>query len=491
MKHKEHAPFAPALIESMRAVGYTLEAAVADLLDNSISAGSTNIRVRFLPYGEPYVAIIDDGGGMSPDELIDAMRHGSRSPNERRSATDLGRFGLGLKTASMSQCRRLTVVTVKDRVVSAASWDLDVIAKTEKWTLLVLDDAEAGALPFVDELKAQGHGTIVFWHELDRLAVATGSIEGGMRDGMVRVRDHLGLVFHRFLQPDDLSRKRVNISLNEDPVEARDPYLSDHRATHRLPEETIRVDGAAVVVQPYILPHFSKLSPAELELAGGEEGLRRHQGFYVYRSRRLIVWGSWFRLARQEELTKLARVRVDIPNSLDHLWTLDIKKSLASPPAVVAENLRRIVARIAHGSRRVYTYRGRRANDDNFVHLWDRVEQRDGVEYQINRQHPLVAAVSNALNDTDAVLFESVLKNVEGMFPAEALYADMASDPRSVVRGKELSEEELFDLAGRLKDTCSTDEQRRRLIDNLAMLEPFVHYPDVTRAIIARIENGR
>jgi hypothetical protein len=474
----------------MRAVGYSLEAAVADLIDNSISAGARKIRVRFSPYDEPYIAIVDDGTGMTRDGLITAMRHGSRDPNEQRAATDLGRFGLGLKTASLAHCRRLTVATVRDGALTAAVWDLDVIERTEKWTLLLLDRKELQQLPHIEEITSQKRGTVVVWHNLDRLGIEEGTVEDGMREGMIRVRDHLSLVFHRFLQPEDPSHRRVAISLNKDPLVARDPFLSTHPATHKLPPETVRIGSAVVVVQPYILPHFSKLNHAELELAGGEEGLRREQGFYVYRSRRLIVWGSWFRLAGHEELTKLARVRVDIPNSLDPLWTLDIKKSAASPPAVVAQNLRRIISRIAQGSRRVYTYRGRKANDDSFVHLWDRVEQRDGIEYKINRQHPIMTAVLNALDGAESQLFESLLQNLEKLLPAEALYLDMASNPRSVVREYDESEEELFDLAGRLKDACRDDEQRALLLQNLCILEPFVHYPDVTRSILARMRHG-
>ena len=489
-EEREHAPYAPALVESMRAVGYSLEAAVADLIDNSISARARNIRVRFSPYGVPYVAIIDDGRGMTSDGLVAAMRHGSRSPNDERALTDLGRFGLGMKTASLAHCRKLTVATFAEGVLSAASWDLDVIARTEKWTLLILDRGEAESLPHIEEIVSQGQGTIVYWHNIDRLGIGEGTIDDGMRVGMVRVREHLSLVFHRYLQPDEPSFKRVAISLNEDPLDARDPFLSEHVATHKLPSETVRIEGATVTVQPYILPHFSKLTPSELELAGGEEGLRRQQGFYVYRSRRLIVWGSWFRLAGHEELTKLARVRVDIPNSLDPLWTLDIKKSVASPPAVVAQNLRRIITRIAQGSRRVYTYRGRKANDDSFVHVWDRVEQRDGIEYRVNRQHPMITAVMNALDGSDIPLFESLLRTLESLLPAEALYADMASNPRAVIREATAPEEELFDLAGRLKDACRDDEQRARLIQSLAILEPFVHYPEVTRSIIARMQHG-
>ena len=155
-KELEHPPFAPALVESMRAVGYSLEAAIADLLDNSISAQARNIRVRFSPYGEPYIAIIDDGVGMSLEELITAMRHGSRNPNEQRAVTDLGRFGLGLKTASLAHCRRLTVVTVANGAHAAAAWDLDVIDRSEKWTLLLLDKDEIDQLPHVDELSLDG-----------------------------------------------------------------------------------------------------------------------------------------------------------------------------------------------------------------------------------------------------------------------------------------------------------------------------------------------
>lgn len=474
----------------MRAVGYSLEAAVADLIDNSISAQARSIRVRFSPYGEPYIAIVDDGVGMSEPELLNAMRHGSRSPNEKRAATDLGRFGLGLKTASLAHCRRLTVASVAQGEVCAAVWDLDVIDETQRWTLLLLNRREIKTIPHLEEIVGRKRGTVVLWQNLDRLGIGEGSIEEGMRYGMVRVREHLSLVFHRFLQPDDPAQKRVAISLNEDPLDPRDPFLSDHRATHKLPPETIRIGTASVLVQPYILPHFSKLSSAELELAGGEEGLRRQQGFYVYRSRRLIVWGSWFRLAGHEELTKLARVKVDIPNSLDPLWTLDIKKSVASPPAIVAQNLRRIIARIGQSSRRVYTYRGRKANDDAFVHVWDRVEQREGIEYRINRQHPLLTAMLDALDDADAPLLESLLRTIEKMLPVEALYADMASRPRDVLHSAEPSEEDLYDLAGRLRDACADDQQRELLLQKLSVLEPFVHFPEITRTIVSRMQHG-
>lgn len=488
-REREHAPHAPALIESMRAVGYSLESAVADLIDNSLSASASEIRVRYQPFDTPFVAILDNGTGMSDTELIAAMRHGSRNPTDTRAADDLGRFGLGLKTASLSQCRTLTVVSSQGGSTTGATWSLDVIARTQKWTLLELEPPDIDVLPLVRELRSYAHGTLVLWRDLDRIGVEEGSIEAGLREGMTRVREHLSLVFHRFVEPESRTSEPIKISLNEDPIEPRDPFLTAHRTTHKLPEQRVRLDEAEVLVQPYILPHFSKLTPQELELAGGEDGLRRRQGFYVYRNRRLIVWGSWFRLARQDELTKLARVRVDIPNSLDPLWTLDIKKSVASPPAVVAQNLRTIVARIANSSRRVYVHRGRRVNDAPWVHLWDRAEHRDGIQYQVNRDHSLVKAVANALDDADAGLFDAFIKQIERTLPIDAIYADMAATPQALHPAVSTTEEDLFDLAGRLCDACQGEGERRRMLDGLAALEPFVHHAEITRRIVARLQH--
>ena len=128
------------------------------------------------------------------------------------------------------------------------------------------------------------------------------------------------------------------------------------------------IRGQQVVVRPYILPHISKLSQKELKALGGKEGLRRQQGFYIYRNRRLLVWGTWFRLMRQGDLSKLARVQVDIPNSLDDLWTLDIKKSTATPPEEVKQNLAVVIAKISEGSKRTWTYRGKKETSDDIVH---------------------------------------------------------------------------------------------------------------------------
>jgi len=381
-------PFAPVLLESMRAIGYSFQSALADIIDNSISAGAKIVDIRFSPYGEPYVAIIDDGHGIRPQDFVAAMRHGSADPRAQRARSDLGRFGLGLKTASLSQCRRLTVVTRVNNTLTAKRWDLDVIGQREDWILLGLTQEAIRLLPHIGELEQSGTGTMILWQSFDRLSAGELSIESALGQRMDAARDHLALVFHRFLSPEK-PYPPVRIVLNGNPVAALDPFLSSHRSTQALPEEQILIEGESVKIAPFILPHISKLSIADLAIAGGEEGLRRNQGFYVYRNRRLITWGSWFRLIRQEEITKLARVRVDIPNTLDHLWTIDVRKSNAYPPQPVRDRLKTVVSRIAEGSRRVYTFRGRKATNDDVLHAWERLVTRGGVEYVINREHPL------------------------------------------------------------------------------------------------------
>lgn len=476
-------PFAPVLLESMRAIGYSFESALADIIDNSISAGARNIEVRFSPYGEPFVAVIDDGCGIPSDRLVAAMRHGSSDPRALRSRSDLGRFGLGLKTASLSQCRRLTVVSKVNEKLSAKRWDLDVIGQREDWILLGLTDEAIRALPNINDLANLPSGTMVLWQSFDRLSAGELSIESALGQRMDGARDHLALVFHRFLSPEK-PHLPVRILLNGNPVAALDPFLKSHRGTQALPEEQITFEGDVVTIAPFILPHISKLSVADLAIAGGEEGLRRNQGFYVYRNRRLLIWGSWFRLIRQEEITKLARVRVDIPNTLDHLWTIDVRKSTAHPPQLVRDRLKTIISRIAEGSRRVYTFRGRKAANDDVMHSWERVTTRTGVEYTVNREHPLIKAVEAITDDQYQQLLQRLLRTIETTFPFDAAYADMASERRPALETATGKYEELFSLVSTMLDALGREsEYARQLVKSLCSIEPFSFYPEETGAI--------
>jgi hypothetical protein len=414
----------------MRAIGYSFETAVADIIDNAISAEASEISIRFSPYDSPYVAIIDNGHGMTSEELVAAMRHGSRNPLEERGLRDLGRFGLGLKTASLSQCRRLTVASWRNSEMCSWSWDLDVVRDRQDWVLVGLREDQIRSLPHGNDLLAMEHGTLVVWQMLDRISRDGDTLDQALESKVDAAREHLALVFHRLLTSKQAG-EGVYLTINEIPVEPLSPYLLGNKATQHLPIEEFYIDRQAVTVCPYILPHLSKLTRKEVELAGGEEGLRRNQGFYIYRNERLICWGSWARLTRQEELTKLARVRVDIPNTLDHLWTLDIKKSSAIPPESLKQNLKRIIERIVERSRVVYTYRGKKTKLDGVTHIWERASVRGGYSYLLNSSHPLVLALKEALPGDRKPLLDDLLSVIQNCFPFDLLYVDMASDNRA------------------------------------------------------------
>lgn len=484
------APYAPALIESLRSAGYSLESAIADIIDNSISAGAKQISVRYSPHDDPYILILDDGIGMTPSELTEAMRHGNRDPGEVRAVNDLGRFGLGLKTASLSQCRKLTVISLKGGQLSARCWDIDLIAERDDWILYVLEDDEIEWLPFIKNLKAQGHGTIVLWQQLDRVAAGERNIQDALSGKMDIVRLHLALVFHKYLS-GETNQNKIEIRMNENPVSAFDPFFSKHSATQVLQEELITVANHNVLIKAYILPHISKLSPEELRIAGGEEGLRHNQGFYVYRNHRLITWGTWFRLTKQAELSKLARVSVNIPNALDHLWTLDIKKSTAYPPDEVRRNLSRIIDKIVGTSRRVYTYRGRITRNDNLIHSWSRIEGRDGISYAINREHPVVRTLGDRLDEDNRKMFELFLDTIERTFPADALYADMASDHRPKKFVEEGLKDKFTELVLCLLETVEAIEGgRTKVLESLSYMEPFCQYPELTESIVKELSDA-
>lgn len=380
----------------MRAIGYTTETAVADLVDNSISANASTVRIEYDASHEPFVAILDDGHGMDAVELTNAMRHGSRNPADVRASHDLGRFGLGLKTASLSQCRKLTVVSKQADDIHARCWDLDFVQVENRWVVVVPSAKERKKLPMYDELLAQKSGTLVVWQSLDKLMAGSTNPVEEMKSRMSDLYSHLSFVFHRFTRKEGGSHA-VEIVVNGLKLKSLDPFLKDNSFTQPLEGQEIRIGSEIIAVQPYVLPHISHLAGDQIDIAGGREGLRSNQGFYVYRNRRLVIWGTWFRLVPKEEFFKLTRVQVDIPNSLDHLWSLDIKKSAAYPPDIIRNRLRDLIPHFANTSRTTITYPGRKQKQKSGFHpLWERIEPSHGTfRYQLNPEHPVIRTLSD------------------------------------------------------------------------------------------------
>ena len=426
-------PSASSLSASMRDLGYSLETAIADLVDNSISAGATAVEVFCdLTQREPSVVIADDGNGMSAEEVIAAMRHGAINPRRPRDPDDLGRFGLGLKTASFSQCRRLTVVSAQSGVVSGVEWDLDLVDRKDDWIVTLLEQKEIGELPFLDRLREDG--TIVIWRTLDRLFEDE---IGKRRDEIVNeklniVERHLALVFHRFLSGDVKRRERLSVSINGHKVEAFDPFCRKNPATQVLPEEVVRIRHASVKMQPYILPHHSRLSAREYDYYQSRSDFISNQGAYIYRNGRLMAWGDWFRLVPKGESTKLARVQIDFPSSIDESWTIDIKKSRARPPRAVRERLRQIIARIAGRSTSVHRGRGRKLFEETRAPVWERYADQGQIRYALNQEHPLVKTTIEQLSGDDRRNLELLLQVISAALPIEMIYSDYSTHPREM-----------------------------------------------------------
>lgn len=473
MRYTDMPPYAPTLMESTRAIGYSIEAAIADIIDNSVTAKAGRVDIDFFPIGEAYISILDDGCGMSEERLISAMQYGSKDPLDEREEYDLGRYGLGMKTASLSQCRILTVITKQNGVVSGAQWNLDHVKKAESWSLIILDDAEFNNYPSYDKLVSLENGTLVIWQDLDKFAIGENDIAEAFSRKMMLIREHLSLVFHRYLSGEQ-GLKKLDIRMNELSIDPHDPFLSK-KSTQLMDEETIVVRGSKVKVKPYILPHVSKLTQKELKALGGKEGLRKQQGFYVYRNKRLLVWGTWFRLMRQGDLSKLARVQVDIPNSLDDLWTLDIKKSTATPPEDVKQNLAVIIEKISEGSKRTWTYRGKKETRDDVIHMWNRMVSREGgIFYEINADYPMIEALVSEYPGIRSKL-DVLLKQISMSLPLNSLYIDLTNDEK-LANDSDTATQDIIALVKTIVLQQSNVADRYAMIESLKLAEPFCAY---------------
>lgn len=441
----------------MRDLGYSIETAIADLVDNSISAEATSVDIFCdLTQKTPTLGIIDNGNGMDEAGIIDALRHGSKNPSETRSPKDLGRFGLGLKTASFSQCERLTVISNDGGGLHAAEWNLDTVHRKDDWLIAILEPEEIAELPFQELIT--GKGTAVVWRNLDRLFEDE---TGAKRDEIVNekldvVEKHLSLVFHRFLSGEVRGRKKLSLSLNGHPIEPFDPFCRKNSATQMLPEEVVRIDGVAVHMQPYILPHHSKLSAKEYDFYQNRSDFISNQGAYVYRGGRLMAWGDWFRLIPKGEATKLARVQIDFPNSLDEMWTIDIKKSRARPPAPVRARLRQIIEKVSTRSTTVHRGRGKKLFDEIKAPVWERYADQGNIRYELNKEHPLIKALRSELSDENDRRLTTLIEAISSSLPVEMIYSDFSTHPRDIHQ-HEISQEEINERLSALKECLFGD----------------------------------
>ena len=421
-------PRASAMVEALRGLGYSPATAIADIIDNSISAGARTVSIQFEWAGtNSHVLILDNGRGMDEVELDLAMRLGEKSPLETREAADLGRFGLGLKTASFSQCRRLTVASRRDGQTNVLRWDLDVLLADTSGRWSLLEGAHPGSESRLGLLEGQPSGTAVLWECPDRIVAASHN-EQEFLDVMDRIERHLGMVFHRFIE----SRK-LRLLMNGRPVQPWDPFLEARLDTWRSGEDRFTVNGSVIRKQGFVLPHRDRLETKAWESAAGPDGWTAQQGFYVYRNERLLLAGSWLGLGRGRSWTKdepyrLARIRIDIPNAADADWKIDIRKSIARPPLEARQRLTVLAESVRERARRVFAFRGKPqaiGKREPLMQAWRADRTEDGMRYRIDIDHPAIASV---LEDAgaSAVAIRAMLRVIEETVPVQQIWLDTA-----------------------------------------------------------------
>ncbi len=476
MKHSkirevDATPYAASLIEGHRDFGYSLETALADIVDNSVTAGASVVKLNADTLADkPWIALADDGTGMTERELVEAMRLGSKNPTDTRDAKDLGRFGLGLKSASFSQCRRLTVLTRRSGQTSCARWDLDRVAKRNDWSLELIDNSEI--VTGYDLLS--DNGTVVIWEKLDRLG-------GGYTQDRVkriqhinaelsRAERHLRLVFHRFLEG---AEPHLNLLINGRALKPLDPLGASYASGQWDPLEEIVLSRGTINIRCRTLPHHKMISKQEWEELGGPEGHLKSQGLYVYRENRLIISGGWLGLARQTELTKLCRIAIDIPNTMDSEWKIDVKKASAQLPPVVRERLKKVVERFVGTSKRTYRRRGHKLVDHTRFPIWSRLQKDSLIIFQPNLEHPVFRKYANQLPDGLREGFERCLRIVGAGLPIDALHAELFGNAESVTAA-ETSASDLEAVIHSLADTLVENGVSKTYLSETLQSIPFL-----------------
>lgn len=477
------------MLESLRGLGYAAPTAIADIVDNSISANCSLVDINIHWAGsESWIRIIDDGDGMDDASLEMGMRLGARDPRQERNKNDLGRFGLGLKTASFSQARRLTVASkMRGKGVVCLRWDLDLLGTVTGADWPLFEGAAQGSEHLIAPLREMESGTIVILENLDRI-VTDGFTSNDMIELCDRLEVHLGMVFHRLIGLGN----GLKIRVTGKEITAWDPYLIGHPGKALESSEYRLAHASGVQVQCHVLPHRDLLKPEEIERAAGPNGWVQHQGFFVYRNKRLLLAGGWLGLGdggRQwprDEFHRLARIRLDIPNSADAAWKINVLKSVASPPVKLRAQLHRLATETREKARQVFAHRGHttpatRGPHKAITDAWLVRKSTKGTSYKIDRDHDLVASILDRAGPLKADIV-ALLRLVEETVPVQRIWLDTAEDKETPVTGftdapkQEIVEtlNSMFEALIKFKGLSEAEAKER-----LARTHPFDRYTDL------------
>lgn len=423
-------------INSIRDIGYNFNIAISDLLDNCLDAGARNIEIVGLVKPEIFLEILDDGCGMDENELREAMRLATKDSKAKRGKDELGKFGLGLKIASFSQCKKLTVVSKKNEKISAKTWDLDFVAESNEWRLINTKLEEISTSTLFGKLKEQKNGTLVILDKIDRYT------EEEFNENLLNLRKHVSLVFHRLLEEKKPGIKKLSIKINNNKLIPFNPFNDKNDATQEF-IQTINHKNEIINIRPYILPHHSKMNQTEYEKYATDQGYLNSQGFYLYRSNRLLIHGTWWGIKKNSNAYQLVRIAIDIPNTQDEDWGIDIKKSTAKPVQELRNKLKGIVENILEKGSRPYTGRGKAINNNKIVKFWEIIPDNGTLRFGINKSNPIINDFIEGLEMHQKEVFSNIVDMLEGYLPLESIQAQLIENPKKIEQKKHLDLEKI------------------------------------------------
>jgi hypothetical protein len=350
------------VIEGLRDTGYKFESAIADIVDNSLGAEATVVKIKVDVEldGCISVFIADNGKGMNEDDLINAMRYGSQA---RSCALSLCKFGLGLKTASTAFCRKLSVVS-KDKTSEnywKATWDLDHVSEVRDWEVL-LPEVNVEEIDRLKQVAGEGSGTLIIWEKVDRLIKINGAQNGRQTQQAVfnivkKIKEMLPMIYQRFLDPKYPNTPKIKIFVNDEELEAWDPFVPDE--SQIVGNEKIELQNpkdekntASIEVIAYVLPRREAFKSQDL--AKKARIRNDYQGIYVYRENRLIYGPDWFNIYTKEPHSTLLRVSFSFNHELDDAFHIDIKKSQVIPAPDLMEWIEKFLQSPRRAAAQVY-----------------------------------------------------------------------------------------------------------------------------------------
>jgi len=477
-------------IKSISEQGYTLSTAIADLIDNSIAAGATRVEILLDSHTSPMTMFISDNGcGMTDDELTLNMRFPSADIDMVRSTDDLGRFGLGLKTASFSQSRKFTVISRKDEpYFQGRTWDVEYLKDTKDWTLIIENDLEISkVLETYQKVKGNFHEndpdfdlkTLVVWNELYKLERLFKKNE--INDELEELRSHLGLVFHRFIQSGNLQ-----IRLNNSLIESFEPFPKNEQGVQVVSENFWRTGDAYIKFQGIILPKRATAEAKQSHSVWVPAGstLEELQGIYVYRNERLINYGAWLRAIPKSIFLQFGRLKIDISNINDSEFHLNVAKSSLKIPFGLKRAMTEMINHVAAQAAKEYRERLasnviRPVSTPQGLSLVVKEIRASGPSLKINNDFELLRRLSNQLSSEQNLLLDSLLNLVEnklnevwqGDLNSTEIKEDLNQDTKEKInRIKKYYEESEYsweEIRALLFDSFGRNQETQLFIDSL------------------------